>query len=75
VPPRAGNVSLDSSRLAAVLGYEPFSAWPFGDALVPTDIEWHYQRGRERGSAEWLRSVLYENPLRRSAKGVSLTSA
>ncbi|TVS13605.1 MAG: NAD-dependent epimerase/dehydratase family protein [Planctomycetaceae bacterium] len=28
VPPRAGNVTMDSSRLAAALGYRPFAAWP-----------------------------------------------
>jgi dTDP-4-dehydrorhamnose reductase len=28
VPPRAGNVAMDSSRLAAALGYHPFDAWP-----------------------------------------------
>ena len=28
IPPRAGNVTLDSSKLARALGYEPFDAWP-----------------------------------------------
>jgi dTDP-4-dehydrorhamnose reductase len=68
VPPRAGNVSLDSSRLTTALGYQPFTAWPYDEALVPTDREWHDRRGGERGSAEWLRRVLYENPLRRGVE-------
>ena len=65
VPPRAGNVSLDSSRLTTALGYQPFLAWPYDNALVPTDREWHHGRVGERGSAQWLQRVLYENPLRR----------
>jgi dTDP-4-dehydrorhamnose reductase len=28
VPPRAGNVALNSSKLAGALGYEPFDPWP-----------------------------------------------
>jgi dTDP-4-dehydrorhamnose reductase len=75
VPPRAGDVSLDSSRLATALGGQPFSAWPYDDALVPTHPEWHYERGGNRGAPDWLRRVLYENPLRRGADGAKLTSA
>lgn len=68
VPPRAGNVSLDSSRLAAALGYEPFSAWPYDDVLVPTDRKWHERRDGERGSVELVERVLYRNPLRRGVQ-------
>jgi dTDP-4-dehydrorhamnose reductase len=75
VPPRAGDVSLDSSRLEKSLGYQPFSAWPYDESLVPTDREWHYRRGSERGSHDWLRRVLYQNPLRRAAESGMLTSA
>lgn len=64
VPPRAGDVSLDSSRLAQALGEQPFTAWPYDEALVPTDRQWHHAR-RERGSPQLLARVLYENPLRR----------
>ena len=28
VPPRAGNVAMDSSRLTVALGYHPFAPWP-----------------------------------------------
>jgi dTDP-4-dehydrorhamnose reductase len=66
MPPRAGNVSLNSSKLAAALGYEPFTAWPHCPTLVPTGAEWHRERAAgERGSAEYLAEVLYRNPLRR----------
>ena len=65
VPPRAGNVTLDSSKLAAALGYQPFHAWPYDDALVPTHPEWHFERPRdEPRGPDWLADVLYRNPLR-----------
>jgi len=68
VPPRAGDVSLDSSRLAAALGREPFSAWPYDDSLLPTDRQWHLRRDGGRGSVELVERVLYRNPLRRGVQ-------
>jgi len=68
IPPRAGDVSLDSSKLGAALGYEPFTPWPYDQSLVPTDRAWHHERGRERGSPELLARVLYRNPLRREGE-------
>ncbi len=66
IPPRAGNVALDSSKLAAALGYQPFDAWPFDESLVPTHGQWHRERPADRpGSPELLAQVLYRNPLRR----------
>lgn len=65
IPPRAGNVSMDSSKLAQALGYEPFHPWPYDASLVPTHREWHFERSAdEAGSPEWLAEVLYRNPLR-----------
>jgi dTDP-4-dehydrorhamnose reductase len=65
IPPRAGNVSMDSSKLARALGYPPFHAWPYDQSLVPTDRRWHFQRTADRpGSRRWLSEVLYRNPLR-----------
>jgi dTDP-4-dehydrorhamnose reductase len=65
MPPRAGNVSMNSSKLARALGYAPFHAWPYEEALVPTHEQWHYERtADDRGSATWLAEVLYRNPLR-----------
>lgn len=54
IPPRAGNVTLDSSRLAAVLGYRPFAPWPASDRLRPTDRRWHYHREPDDPPAESL---------------------
>lgn len=63
VPPRAGNVSLDSSRLARLLGANPFDPWPLDELLVPTHPAWHQERpvGEER-SPEQLARLLYRNP-------------
>lgn len=49
IPPRAGDVTMDSSKLGQALGYEPFLPWPFDPRLLPTDRHWH--RRREAGSA------------------------
>ena len=66
IPPRAGNVSMNSEKLADALGYQPFHAWPYDDALVPTDRDWHRERSAGwRGSPQMLADVLYRNPRRR----------
>jgi len=65
VPPRAGDVSMDSGKLAAALGYTPFDPWPYCDEFLPTHRDWHFERGGVRGSRELLAEVLYRNPLRR----------
>lgn len=60
IPPRAGNVTMDSRRLAGVLGYEPFVAWPADDKYFPTDHRWHFDRTSDwQGNRELLRDVLY----------------
>lgn len=63
IPPRAGNVSLNSDRLRQALGYEPFDPWPLYQEHVPTHPEWHCERRPgDRGSPELLAEVLYRNP-------------
>ncbi len=63
MPPRAGNVTMDSRKLAGVLGGEPFAPWPLDEALVPTDRQWHRQRGPGwPGSPEYLHRVLCVKP-------------
>ena len=62
IPPRAGNVTLDSRALSAVLGDDPFDPWPLDEKWVPTHRQWHYERSGEAGSPEMLAEVLYRNP-------------
>lgn len=65
IPPRAGNVTMDSSKLAAALGYEPFDPWPLHDEWAPTHDQWHYDRlPGERGSLARIGELLYSNPRR-----------
>jgi dTDP-4-dehydrorhamnose reductase len=66
MPPRAGDVSMDSTKLAAALGRDPFDPWPLHDAHVPTHERWHYERSADIvGSKALLAEVLYRNPVRR----------
>lgn len=62
IPPRAGDVSLDSTKLARTLGYDPFDPWPLEERWVPTHRHWHYERDGEPGSPGLLAEVLYRNP-------------
>lgn len=68
LPPRAGNVTLDSSKLIDALGYEPFDPWPYHEDLVPDHRDWHFNReGRFESesldrSRDWVHELLYRNP-------------
>ncbi|MEX2316518.1 MAG: sugar nucleotide-binding protein [Pirellulales bacterium] len=62
IPPRAGNVTMNSQALAEALGDDPLDAWPCDPALVPTHRHWHQERNGEPGSRELLARVLYRNP-------------
>jgi dTDP-4-dehydrorhamnose reductase len=65
IPPRAGNVAMNSSALADALGNdEPLDPWPHDPALVPTHRDWHHDRNGTSGSRELLARVLYRNPRR-----------
>jgi len=65
IPPRAGNVSMNSGKLARAIGYEPFDPWPYAESLVPTHREWHFERPPgEPCSPQYLAEVLYRNPRR-----------
>jgi dTDP-4-dehydrorhamnose reductase len=65
IPPRAGDVTMDSSKLARALGYVPFDPWPLDHEHVPTHRQWHYEG--LRGSPALLADVLYRNPRLRVA--------
>lgn len=63
MPPRAGDVTMNSDKLAQTLGYQPFDPWPLHEEHVPTHRDWHCERSvSERGSPELLAEVLYRNP-------------
>jgi dTDP-4-dehydrorhamnose reductase len=66
MPPRAGDVTMDSSKLIAALGYNPFDPWPLEADWMPTHDEWHHERDKFCGSPELLAEVLYRNPRRKS---------
>lgn len=63
IPPRAGDCRMDSSKLTAVLGEQPFQTWPLGEELWPVDRHWHHERpaGEESG-LDWLAARLYRYP-------------
>src|ERR1700677_1435526 len=44
MPPRAGNVSMNSGKLCAELGCQPVQPWPLGDDILPSHLEWHVER-------------------------------
>ncbi|GAA4462707.1 SDR family oxidoreductase [Novipirellula rosea] len=63
MPPRAGDVSMDSSKLQQDLGYNPFDPWPLTDEWLPTHERWHYERDDGfSGSEAKIKSLLYQNP-------------
>ncbi len=64
IPPRAGDVTMNSTALAEVLDDDPLDGWPCDDAYVPTHREWHFERTGEPGSRELLAQILYRNPRR-----------
>jgi dTDP-4-dehydrorhamnose reductase len=60
MPPRAGDVTLNSDKLARALGHNPFDPWPLHDEHVPTHRDWHFEG--PRGSYALLAEILYHNP-------------
>ncbi len=66
MPPRAGDVTLDSSKLTAALGRPPFDPWPYHEEHAPTHHEWHRERTpNDKGSSTHLEAMLYCNPAAR----------
>jgi len=41
IPPRAGDVTMNSEKLIQTLGFQPFRPWPFDKRLIPTHRDWH----------------------------------
>jgi dTDP-4-dehydrorhamnose reductase len=60
MPPRAGDVSMNSAKLCAELGGQPFQPWPLGNDLTPTHRGWHFERpDHEPRSVEQIARRLY----------------
>jgi dTDP-4-dehydrorhamnose reductase len=70
IPPRAGNVTMNSNAMWDALGDEPLDAWPHHTQFVPTHARWHYEREGLAGSRELLAQILYRNPRRRQSLAV-----
>ncbi|MCQ2102109.1 MAG: sugar nucleotide-binding protein [Fibrobacter sp.] len=47
LPPRVGDLDIDSSKLYSLLPPNFIRPWPFDDAIVPTDRDWHKFFGRD----------------------------
>lgn len=61
IPPRAGNVTMDSSKLYGHFGTEVFCPWPYDQELMPTHKNWHYERPTS-GSPHEVAERLYSLP-------------
>ena len=60
MPPRAGNVTMDSTKLSQALGRNPFAKWPADDRFWPDSKQWHLERESDwRGCPDLLRQSLY----------------
>jgi dTDP-4-dehydrorhamnose reductase len=63
IPPRAGNVCMDCTKLIDALGCDLFDPWPYCDSLVPTHADWHRDRpAGNRYSPAYLLEALAANP-------------
>jgi dTDP-4-dehydrorhamnose reductase len=63
VPPRAGNVSMYSNKLIALLGRNPFRPWPAEENLFPVNRHWHLDRPTgQPGSFQDVVDRLYHYP-------------
>lgn len=70
IPPRAGNVTMNSSALKRHLGREPFRPWPLDPRFLPDSRDWHCRRGaiaeaKSSGllkSSDMIKSQLYFCP-------------
>lgn len=66
MPPRAGNVALNSNKLSETLGFAPFAAWPAHQELIPSHSTWHHHaRLRDElgpFGSQAIERLLYQKP-------------
>ena len=60
VPPRAGNVTMISDKLARVIQRSPFVSWPRDPRLSPSSRKWHYDRGNFESAPGMIERFLYQ---------------
>lgn len=68
MPPRAGNVTMNSEKLAIALDRDPFCQWPLHDENLPDSRQWHFNREKLVGNAELLAAQLYRRPRQQADK-------
>lgn len=60
MPPRAGDVTMNSEKLQRLMGECPFVPWPAEESLLPTGRDWHHDRPtEEQGSFQRIVECLY----------------
>lgn len=65
IPPRAGDVTMNSRAIAEAIGDdEPLDPWPYDPTLMPTHTDWHHERGDCADPHDLLARILYRNPRR-----------
>ena len=65
IPPRAGNVTMNSDKLALALDRQPFQNWPLDPKHIPDSRDWHYDRTFHcHNSLENIENELYKRPRR-----------
>lgn len=63
IPPRAGNVTMNSDKLAKQLGRTPFTRWPLRPEHLPDSPDWHFERSSNASiTADLIKSDLYLRP-------------
>lgn len=76
IPPRAGNVSMNSDKLIRAMRAEVLRPWPLDEALIPTHRCWHFEREPgEAGALAGIEAILYrydERPLEYLPKAAAL---
>ena len=68
MPPRAGNVTMNSQKLRLALRREPFVAWPLLQNQLPSSRTWHMVKSPE-GSPEKVQKTLYQRPISETNNG------
>ena len=62
IPPRAGNVTMNSDLLYQALNRDVFYRWPLRPEHLPTDAQWHFDRSDWLGSPLLISKNLYQRP-------------